>query len=133
MEYTYKIVEKKDNDLETVIEKGNLTTRFTIQDIKDHLEFTTKTLKESKGKLEAEKIQDQMALNIMPALKDIPNDKWNLVMMYAGRQLQRPSLEDIVTTAEETITSYTEQLAYIKETLGLSEEGDKVEKLTDVE
>jgi hypothetical protein len=133
MEYTYKIVEKKDNDLETIIEKGNLTTRFTIQDIKDHLEFTKKTLRESKGKLEAEKTQDKMAEAIMPSLKEIPEDKYNLVMMYAGRKLQRASLEDIVTTAEETIKSYTEQLAYIKETLGLTEEGEAVEKLTEVE
>ncbi len=133
MEYTYTIVDKKDNDLETVIEKGNLTTRFTIQDIKDHLEFTTRTLKESKGKLEAEKIQDELALTIMPSLKEIPEDKWNLVMMYAGRQLQRAPLEDVVKTAEETLASYTEQLAYIKENLGLSDEGEAVEKLTEVE
>lgn len=122
MEYTYTIVEKKDSDLETVIEKGNLTTRFTLQDIKDHLEFTNKTLRESKGKLDAEKMQDTMAEEILPILKEIPEDKWNLVLMHANRQVSRPSLEDLIKTAEETIASYTEQLALIKEKLGLSDE-----------
>jgi len=133
MEYTYKIVEKKDNDLETVIEKGNLTTRFTIQDIKDHLAFTEKTLREAKGQLEAEKIQDQLALEVLPMLADIPSDKWNLVLMHANRQVQRPVSESLIETAEETIKSYTEQLAHIKETLGLSDEGETVEKVIEVE
>jgi len=122
MEYTYKIVEKKENDLETVIEKGNLTTTFTLQDIKDHLEFTEKSLRTAKAQLEAGEVQDKMALEILPMLKDIPEDKFDLVNAYVMRQIQKPISLSMVETAEKTIASYTEQLGIIKETLGLSDE-----------
>jgi len=122
MEYTYKIVEKKENDLETVIEKGNLTTTFTLQDIKDHLEFTEKSLRTAKAQLEAGEVQDKMALEILPMLKEIPEDKFDLVNAYVMRQIQKPISLSMVETAEKTIASYTEQLGIIKETLGLSDE-----------
>lgn len=122
MEYTFKIVEKKENDLETVIEKGNLTTTFTLQDIKDHLEFTEKSLRTAKAQLEAGEVQDKMALEILPMLKDIPEDKFDLVNAYVMRQIQKPISLSMVETAEKTIASYTEQLGIIKETLGLSDE-----------
>ena len=69
MEYTYKIVDKKENDLETVIEKGNLTTRFTLGDIKDHLSFTERTLRESKAQLEVEIKQDEKKIKQDDELK----------------------------------------------------------------
>ena len=118
----YKIVEKKENDLETVIEKGNLTTTFTLQDIKDHLEFTEKSLRTAKAQLEAGEVQDKMALEILPMLKEIPEDKFDLVNAYVMRQIQKPISLSMVETAEKTIASYTEQLGIIKETLGLSDE-----------
>lgn len=133
MEFTFKIIEKKDNDLETIIEKGNLTTRFTIGDIKEHLTFTERTLRESKAQLDAEVKQDEMAVEVLPILKDIPNDKWGLVLAYANRQVKRPISEDLVKTSEETIKSYTEQLEYIKETLGLSDEGEVVSNMVEVD
>lgn len=122
MEYTYKIIEKKDNDLETVIEKGNCTTTFTLQDIKDHLEFTEKSKRTAKAQLEAGEIQDKLALEILPMLKDIPEDKLELVNAYVMRQIQKPISLSMLETAEKTIASYTEQLAIIKEKLGLSDE-----------
>lgn len=122
MEYTFKIVEKKENDLETIIEKGNLTTRFTLQDILDHLSFTNKSLRTAKAQNEAGEIQDKLAIEILPILKEIPEDKWNLVDAYAQRQIQRPISLSVIETAEKTIASYTEQMEYIKKELGLSTE-----------
>jgi len=122
MEYTFKIIEKKENDLETVIEKGNLTTQFTLQDILDHLSFTNKSLRTAKAQNDAGEIQDKMALEILPILKEIPEDKWNLVDAYAQRQIQRPISLSVIETAEKTIASYTEQIEYIKKELGLSTE-----------
>ena len=122
MEYTFKIIEKKENDLETVIEKGNLTTQFTLQDILDHLSFTNKSLRTAKAQNDAGEIQDKMALEILPILKEIPEDKWNLVDAYAQRQIQRPISLSVIETAEKTIASYTEQMEYIKKELGLSTE-----------
>ncbi len=122
MEYTFKIVEKKESDLETIIEKGNLTTQFTLQDILDHLSFTNKSLRTAKAQLEAGEFQDKMAVELFPLLKEIPEDKWNLVNAYATRQIQKPISLSVIETAEKTVASYTEQMEYIKKELGLSTE-----------
>jgi hypothetical protein len=124
---TFKIVEKKENDLDTLIEKGNLTTQFTLRDVVEHLAFTEKTLKQTKAQIEAEDIQNTMAEEVFPMLKDIPEDKWNLVLMYANRKVQRPLSVSLVEASEQTIKSYTEQLETIKNELGLSTE-EKVEE-----
>lgn len=120
MEYTFKIIEKKENDLETIIEKGNLTTQFTLQDILDHLEFTQKSLRTAKSQIEVGEIQDKLAIEILPLLKEIPEDKWVLVNAYATRQIQKPISLSVIDTAEKTVASYTEQMEHIKKELGLS-------------
>lgn len=118
--FTFKIVEEKENQLETVIEKGGLTTKFTLQDIKDHLEYTNKVLKEAEAQKFAGETQDEMATEILPILKEIPQDKWQLIYAYAERQIQKPVTLSVIETANETIKSYTEQLETIKNELGLS-------------
>lgn len=118
--FTFTIVEKNENDLDTLIEKGNLTTRFTLRDVKEHLEYTKKTLAQTKAQLEAEKMQDKIALELMPILEQLPEDKWKVVSAYAQRQLERPVSEMLIKTAEETIQSYTEQIETIKNELNLS-------------
>lgn len=126
--FTFKIVEENENDLDKLIEKGNLTTRFTLRDVKDHLEYTRKTLEQTKAQLEAEKMQDKIALELMPILEQLPEDKWKVVSAYAQRQLERPVSEMLIQTAEETIKSYTEQIETIKNELGLSIEEKVVEE-----
>ena len=116
----YKIKEKKDSDLETIIEKSGLTVDFTLQQVIDHLEFTRKVLRETEAQLEAHKIQDKMAIEIIPALAELPIEKMNLVSAYAGRQLQRETSENLIETSKKTIASYEEQLETIQEKLGLS-------------
>ena len=106
--------------METIIEKGNLTTQFTLQDILDHLEFTQKSLRTAKSQIEVGEIQDKMAIEILPLLKEIPEDKWILVNAYATRQIQKPISLSVIDTAEKTVASYTEQMEYIKKELGLS-------------
>lgn len=120
--YTFKVIEEKENPLESVIEKSGLTTKFTLQDIKDHLEYTNKVLKETEAQKFAGETQDSMALDILPILKDIPNDKWQLVYAYAERQIRKEVEQSIIDTSKETIESYQKQLETIKETTGLSYE-----------
>lgn len=118
--YTFKVIEKKDSDLETVIEKGGLTTTFTIQDVLDHLEYTEKTLRQTKAQLEAEDMQNTLAEETLPILKELPEDKWQLIIAYASRKNQRPLSVSLIETAEKTIESYKAQLEQIKNDLGLS-------------
>lgn len=116
---TYKIVESNENPLETVIEKSGLTVKFTVQQVKDHLERTVKTLREAKAQLHAHEIQDKLSLEILPILKKIPKDKWNIVAEYAYRQLQTPETNSMIELAENTVKSYREQLEIIEKDFGI--------------
>ena len=109
----YKIIEENEDKLESVIEKSGVTVKFTPRQVVDHLEYTMKMLKQSEGQLDVNGKQDDMAVEILPILKDIPEDKWQLVMSYAGRQVSRPEIEDYIKTCKETIESYKTQLKEI--------------------
>ena len=117
---TYTIVETNENPLETIIEKGGLTVKFTVQQVLDHLEQTKKTLREANAQLTAHTHQDAMTLEILPLLKEIPEDKWNLVAQYAYRQVQAPEIKSLIELSEKTIASYEEQLEIIDKEFGIS-------------
>ena len=110
----YKIIEEKENKLESVIEKSGLSVRFTPQEVSEHLEYTMKMLKQSEGQRDVNAKQDEMAEEILPLLKEIPEDKWQLVMSYAGRQVSKPEIESYIQTCKDTIKSYTEQMEEMK-------------------
>lgn len=124
----YKIIEEKENPLESIIEKTGLSTKFTVQQLIDHLDYTSRMLKQAEGQLDVDSKQDEMSLEILPMLKDIPEDKWQLVMSYAARQVSRPELVEYIKTCKETIESYETQKAEIVEKFNIKEiEVKKVE------
>lgn len=118
--YTFKIIEEnKENPLESVIEMSGVTTKFTVQQIKDHIVYIEKVIKETKAQLEVHEKQDRMAVDIIPALKDLPQDKMQLVMAYSARQVQRPESLSLLQTSEKTLSDYKERLGQIKEAVGI--------------
>ncbi len=117
----YKIIEEKENPFESIIEKTGLSTKFTVQQLIDHLDYTSRMLKQAEGQLDVDSKQDEMSLEILPMLKDIPEDKWQLVMSYAARQVSRPELVEYIKTCKETIESYETQKAEIVEKFNIKE------------
>lgn len=117
----YKILEEKENPLESIIEKTGLSTKFTVQQLIDHLDYTSRMLKQAEGQLDVDSKQDEMSLEILPMLKDVPEDKWQLVMSYAARQVSRPELVEYIKTCKETIESYETQKAEIVEKFNIKE------------
>lgn len=117
---TYKIIEQNENPLETIIEKSGLTVKFTVQQVQDHLEQTRKTRREAQAQLNAHTQQDAMTIEILPILKEIPEDKWNLVAQYAYRQVQAPEIKSLIELSENTIASYEEQLEIIEKEFGIT-------------
>lgn len=117
----YEIIEANENKLDSVIEKSGVTIKFTAQQIIDHLDYTKKALKESEAQLDVNGKQDIMSIEILPILKEIPEDKWQLVMSYAGRQVSRPEIESLIETCKTTIESYESQLAEIKKLLEIED------------
>ena len=117
---TYTIVETNENPLETIIEKSGLTVKFTVQQVQDHLEQTRKTRREAQAQLNAHTQQDAMTVEILPLLKEIPEDKWNLVAQYPYRQVQAPEIKSLIELSEKTIASYEDQLVIIEKEFGIS-------------
>lgn len=117
---TYTIIETNENPLETIIEKSGLTVKFTVQQVQDHLEQTRKTRREAQAQLNTHTQQDVMTVEILPLLKEIPEDKWNLVAQYAYRQVQAPEIKSLIELSEKTIASYEEQLEIIEKEFGIT-------------
>ena len=117
---TYTIIETNENPLETIIEKSGLTVKFTVQQVQDHLEQTRKTRREAQAQLNTHTQQDVMTVEILPLLKEIPEDKWNLVAQYAYRQVQAPEIKSLIELSEKTIASYEEQLEKKKKEFGIT-------------
>lgn len=117
--YTFEIIEKNENELESIIEMGGVTTKFTVQQILDHIEYTKKVQRESVGQLMANDTQDKMTLEIVPMIKELPQDKWQLIMSYAARQVSRPEIEALIETSKKTLADYDARLQEIKESVGI--------------
>lgn len=121
MEHTFKVIEENEDKFKSIIEMGGLTTKFTALDVLEHLSYVRKTLREAEAQLEAEAIQDKMALEIIPILADLPQDKFQLVMSYSARQLERKDKENLIEACNKTIETYQDRLESIKQVLGLKE------------
>lgn len=118
-EYTFKVVEENDDKLKSVIEMSGLSTKFTALDVMEHLSYVKKTLKETTAQLEAEAIQDKMAIEIIPELATLPESKMQLVMAYAARQVEKADKQKLIEACGKTLTTYEDRLEQIKKVLGL--------------
>lgn len=119
MEIKFTVAEQNEEPMLSVIEKHGLSTKFTGQDIIEHITHTRKTLKQSHAQLEAEDMQDKLAISILPQLADLPEDKYNVAIAFMERKIARGPLVDLVEACEKTIKSYEEQVEEIKEQTGI--------------
>lgn len=113
------IFEKKDDALDTVIEKHGLTRKFTTRSVLNHLDATRRTLKNNEVQLMANNAQDEISLNLIPMLADLPKDKMEIVQAYASRQLEKPVIEALITACKEVIEEYEPQLEEFKKFLNI--------------
>lgn len=118
--FKYKIVETNEDPMESIIEKSGVTTKFTPNQLIEHLSFTRKKLKESEGQLFANDFQDNIVEEMIPSVKDYKLEELQMIMMYAARKVQRPELESFISTCKETIESYTSQVESINKALKLN-------------
>lgn len=118
--FKYKIIEPNEDPMESIIEKSGVTTKFTPNQVIEHLAFTRKKLKEAEGQLFADTFQDKITEEMIPAVKDYKPEELQMIMMYASRQGQREALESLIKTSKETIESYTSQVEAINKALKLN-------------
>lgn len=119
MDNNLKIKELKEDPYETIIEKTGLTSEFTLATVVDHLDHCKKRLMEATAQLKVHENQDELAIKILPILKDIPLDQVEMVRAYCDRQISNPAIKDLMTTCEETIKNYQESLPEIYKLVGV--------------
>lgn len=86
MSHEYKVIEAKDDFRESVIEKNNITSKFSIYEIENEINALDKYLKEFKGNLD---LQNAKAANIEehhPFVKEFtPEQLFTLNMYFEAR------------------------------------------------
>ena len=118
--FTYKIVEKsKEDPIFSMIEKGNVTVRFTVQDIRNNLLENQKMVKSLKGKLQIEEARKENIERNHPFVKDLTPEQCFTVHMYEEANSVCRSFPEKVKEFEESIVELEQELKNIEEEVGI--------------
>lgn len=116
----YKIIDENvEQPYDSVIQKTGLTSEFTINQLMDHLDFSSKKMKEAETQIEINDKQNELIEETIPVLKDIPEEQWQMATTYFVRKQQRLEYEQLIETCKETIAKYTKTLEDIKNEFGI--------------
>lgn len=116
---TFKVVEEQKDPLTSVVEMGGLSTKFTVLDVINHLNFTEKTLRETKAQIDLNEKLDADAVAKLPELKNIDEEHYLTYIQYIQRQLEAMDHKSIAEECEKTLATYSDRLAQIKDTVGI--------------
>jgi len=116
----YKIIDENvEQPYDSVIQKTGLTSEFTINQLMDHLDFSSKKMKEAETQVEINDKQNELIEETIPVLKDIPEEQWQMATTYFVRKQQRLEYEQLIETCKETIAKYKKTLEDIKNEFGI--------------
>ena len=107
------------NEFDTIIEISGLTSSVSINSLLDHLENTAKTMKQQIGQVMANEMLMKSAVEELPILKEIPEDKVALAISYLGKKQANEMSQDLIQTCKETIETYFNHLKKIEEETGI--------------
>lgn len=118
MPYTLKKKDEKD-ELNSLIEISGLTSELTPHQLLDHFENTEKILKEQAGQVVINNDQNRVAEEMLPMLKDIPEEHWKVAYRYFERKMQNLAIEETQKTGAETLKTYRFHLENIEKETGI--------------
>lgn len=101
------------------IEMSNVKTKFTINDIFDHMDFTQSKLVEAGGQMMVNQKHIEALVEKFPMLKDIPEENFAVVLQYINKKEAIKSYLELIPICNETLTNYRERLGQIVEALGI--------------
>lgn len=119
--FKFKVLEKKDSKMESLIEKSGIKTTFTLSEVLNHLEHVKKTLNNTQTQLNTEDMQDELAIKLVPEIANLPQDKWQIVESYAQRKLDREEKLKLIDVCNETIKTYSDVSAKVSELLEIED------------
>lgn len=119
----YSIKEKKEgeglNEYDWTIEISGVKTEVTINSLLDHLESTQKVQKEQSGQMTANAEMCRRLEDEYEFLKDLPQDKWEVLNAYSGKKVSDRQAEELIKMCDETIATYTKHLEEIEKATGI--------------
>lgn len=119
--FKFKVLEKKDSKMESIIEKSGIKTTFTLSEVLNHLEHVKKTLNNTQVQLNTEAMQDELAIKLVPEIATLPEDKWQIIESYAQRKLDKEEKLKLIDVCNETIKTYSDVSAKVSELLEIED------------
>lgn len=128
MTYEYKVVEEKENPLDSVIEKSNLSVKFTLSDLQNDFERANKIIAEARAQKE---VDGAAKLNIStnhPHVLEATDEevqKAHALTLYRQYINKVKEAEQKIVDVENYFKGYYEELEVIKKQTKLEIPNDK--------
>jgi phage-related protein len=113
--HNYKIIESKENPMESVIEKDNITVQFSLVSMTTQAEAVKKKLKELEAQLEVDKASMQNVENNHPETRNLTEKKIKEAHNIVLHTEFKTAVETITKQIEEIKQAFVDYEAELKE------------------
>lgn len=127
-EHEYAIVDENEDPRLSVIEKSNLTATFTIEDMEGEQRLLEKHLKEFHAQRLISDAKVQNIENYHPFVKDLTEEQCFTVHLYQESKAMVHVLDKKIPEFEEQLRLSQEEMALVKEKLGLKTDEEIVDE-----
>lgn len=119
--FTYKVVEEsKEDPIFNIIEKGNVTVRFSLDEVQRNIDQNKKLVKELKAKLDLEEAKRKNIEEHHPFVKALTPEQRFTVHMYAEAMSVVDSFPAKIKEFEDSIAEMEKEKEAINEACGIA-------------
>ena len=119
--FTYKVVEEsKEDPIFNTIEKGNVTVKFTLNDLQVNLDTNKKMVKQLEAKLLIEEAKRQNIERNHPFVKDLTPEQCFTVHMYEEAMAVCRSFPAKIAEFKESVEEMEQEKKNIEEQCGVA-------------
>jgi len=119
--FTYKVVEEhKDDPMQNVIEKGNISVQFTPYELQANIDSNKKLVKELKAKVTIEDAKKKNIEANHPFVKDLTDEQRFTVHMYEEAMSVCRHFPKKIAEFEESIAEMEQEQRNIAEQVGIA-------------
>lgn len=119
--FTYKVVEEHPEDpMLNVVEKGNITAKFTPYQLQGNIDQNKKMVKELKGKLMLEEAKRKNIEDHHPFVKGLTDKERFTVYMYEESMAVVRGFPPKIAEFEESIAEMEQEKVNLAEQIGIA-------------
>lgn len=115
--FTYRVVEANEDASKAVIEKGNITVRFTLTDHQSSIADMEKTLRELNAKYNHDKLIKENIEEHHPWVLELDEMKRHTVYMYLEACEVVKQYEPKIKEFEDALATDKDEVEFIKSTI----------------